>query len=271
MCFTASDDISTLDDVSINILNFLKHSECGKTFAVNNLRIVGGSTAIPNSWPSMAYVKFNYKATFLSPQGVKLTYTFSSSCGGTLITRNKVLTAAHCIPSSVIYNYNGHDYEGTVKPNSFYPTMESMFTIYLGLQDKTTIINNVVPPPAVVAKASKVVRVCCFYHYFYSEIFFAYTFHFKPQKHAFFNEKTYINDIALIYLTNDVTLSNSIQLACLPSNKSSTYPGTNKFAYAAGWGTLSYEGCLVIECIHMLRLHFHFSIVFLTQGQLLVN
>ena len=61
-------------------------------------------------------------------------------------------------------------------------------------------------------------------------------------KHAFFNEKTFINDIALIYLKNEVTLSNVIQIACLPSAKSNTYPSANTYAYAAGWGTLSYEG-----------------------------
>ena len=43
----------------------------------------------------------------------------------------------------------------------------------------------------------------------------------------------------MLYLTSDVTLNNYIQIACLPSATSSTFPGTNVFAYAAGWGLTS--------------------------------
>jgi hypothetical protein len=34
-----------------------------------------------------------------------------------------------------------------------------MFTIYLGLQDKSKIVNGIPPAPAIAAKASKVVKV----------------------------------------------------------------------------------------------------------------
>ena len=36
-----------------------------------------------------------------------------------------------------------------------------------------------------------------------------------------------------------VTLNNFIQLACLPTIQSTTYPGAGLSVYAAGWGLLS--------------------------------
>ncbi len=36
-----------------------------------------------------------------------------------------------------------------------------------------------------------------------------------------------------------MTLSDFIQIACLPNAQSSTFPGTNVFAYASGWGLTS--------------------------------
>ena len=136
-----------------------------------------------SSWPSIALVKFNYKASFRTPQGTTLTYSFSSSCGGTLIDRKRVLTAAHCIPSTVAYSFNGHDYEAPVKPNADYPTLESMFTVILGLQDKTKVFNNNVDPPAVAATASKIVKVLVGLTLFWNHIF---TSKFKHSKKSFF-------------------------------------------------------------------------------------
>ena len=46
-------------------------------------------------------------------------------------------------------------------------------------------------------------------------------------------------DIALLYLTNEVTLNNYIQTACLPTSSSTSYPGVNLDVYAAGWGFLN--------------------------------
>jgi len=50
-----------------------------------------------------------------------------------------VLTAAHCITTTISYSYNGASYETSVEPNSFYPTYGSMYKVYLGFQDISKI------------------------------------------------------------------------------------------------------------------------------------
>jgi hypothetical protein len=42
------------------------------------------------------------------------------------------MTAAHCVPTTFSYNYNGNIMNLPIKTNDFYPTMASMYTIYAG-------------------------------------------------------------------------------------------------------------------------------------------
>ncbi|KAF4018560.1 hypothetical protein G4228_010288 [Cervus hanglu yarkandensis] len=68
-------------------------SSCGVPIFQPNLsaRVVGGEDAIPHSWPwqiSLQYLKDD---------------TWRHTCGGTLITPNHVLTAAHCISNTLTY------------------------------------------------------------------------------------------------------------------------------------------------------------------------
>lgn len=62
-----------------------KQSSCGagpaKTLSLDDQRIVGGNNAIKNSWPGIVALKLNGR--FL--------------CGGSLISNDKILTAAHCL------------------------------------------------------------------------------------------------------------------------------------------------------------------------------
>ncbi len=57
------------------------------------MKIVGGVVANRGSWPSIAFVSWNYKASYTLPTGVTVIITTGSNCGGTLIARNRVLSA----------------------------------------------------------------------------------------------------------------------------------------------------------------------------------
>jgi len=59
----------------------------------NTLKIVGGSEATPHSWPSIAYLVFRYNFDLII-NGVTYTDYVEGNCGGTLISKNEILTAA---------------------------------------------------------------------------------------------------------------------------------------------------------------------------------
>lgn len=187
--------------------------ECGLTYETNNYnRIVGGSAAVESSWPSAALVIFSYSAT-INLDGTYYQISSSSMCGGTLIDKSTVLSAAHCIKSSIEYTHNGNSYTYNIQGNSNYPSLESTYTVYLGVQDRNTMSGA----------TAKSVR--------------------KIIKHASYDTVNTLNDIALFKLTSDVTLSNRIQVACLPE-ESENFPESEGItaSYAAGWGTLSSGG-----------------------------
>ena len=58
---------------------------CGLTYSTPNVRIVGGTEAVPNSWPSIAYIEFRYKKDLPIGNNQTKTFPFRSSCGGTLV------------------------------------------------------------------------------------------------------------------------------------------------------------------------------------------
>ncbi len=45
-----------------------------------------------------------------------------------------------------------------------------------------------------------------------------------------------LNDIAIIVLNMHAPLSSTIQLACLPTSQSSSYPSSGSSSWAVGWG-----------------------------------
>jgi hypothetical protein len=86
--------------------------------------------------PSIVFIQFDYKVNFKLP-GLNATaqVTHSGRCGGTLLDKSTILTAAHCLPKEITFSYQSQQYTVPVEPNEFYSSIESMYTIYLGLHD----------------------------------------------------------------------------------------------------------------------------------------
>ncbi|RNA16476.1 serine protease 27-like [Brachionus plicatilis] len=173
--------------------------ECGVTYSSS--KIVGGQNAGYSSWPSIVYIQFKYY--YLSSGN---TYSISTSCAGTLVNQDTVVTAAHC------YNTELQLSDGstlTVSPNSYHATYESMYTVYLGLYDKSDLSSGV----------SRSVK--------------SYTIHSN------YDDPNVLNDIAIIKLSSTVDLSEKIQVSCLPED-SDIYPENSDIdAYIVGWGKTS--------------------------------
>lgn len=114
--------------------------------------------AAPHSWPASAYIRINYKKDIQIGME-QFTETFSFACGGTLINRRTVLTAGHCIQSEVEFEYQGMTYKTPVVPNKYYPTLSSMYKVYLGFQDISKINSGFDTSPGIVVSVKSVYRV----------------------------------------------------------------------------------------------------------------
>lgn len=125
-----------------------------------------------------------------------------------MVNQDTVITAAHCYNTELQLN-DGSTL--TITLNSFHSTFESMYTVYLGLYDKSDLSSG-------VAKSVK-----------------SYTIH--PN----YDDLNILNDIAIIKLSSKVDLNDRIQVSCLPDEDSGTYPKSfNIAAYIVGWGKTSY-------------------------------
>ncbi|XP_038022712.1 chymotrypsin-like elastase family member 2A [Anas platyrhynchos] len=142
-------------------------------------RVVGGENAVPYSWPWQVSLQYQSSGKWYH------------TCGGTLIATNWVLTAAHCISSTLQYR------------------------VLLGKY-------NLAEEEAGSVTA-------------YPEKFVV---------HERWNSYNVANgyDIALIKLTKHVTLSDKIQLACLPA--AGNVLSSNTACYVTGWGRLQTNGAL---------------------------
>ena len=137
---------------SIHLLFFL---ECGVSDYPNNLKLLGGIDAVTSSWPYHALIVQNYKTNYTFPDNNSLVITKSFHCGGTLINRFTVLTSLTCSRTSFNYNYSGVTYTININVN------ESMFTVYLGLNDTQFLSGSglSVPYPGAKFDISEIIAV----------------------------------------------------------------------------------------------------------------
>ncbi|XP_070956371.1 chymotrypsin-like elastase family member 2A isoform X1 [Macaca nemestrina] len=153
---------------------------CGvPTYPPSVTRVVGGEEATPNSWPWQVSLQYTSNGKWYH------------TCGGSLITNNWVLTAAHCISSSRTYR------------------------VVLGRHNLD-----------IAESGSLAVRVS------------------KTVVHQNWNSNQVSKgyDIALLKLANPVSLTDKIQLACLPP--AGTILPNNYPCYVTGWGRLRTNGPL---------------------------
>ena len=145
--------------VKIKILYFIfLIQECGLVYVKPNARIIGGETAEPKSWPSLVLVEVMYKADVLIESSV-INVDVAFLCAGSLIDRTTLVTAAHCIIRDFVYQFNDNLYTIPVEPNKYYPTVESMFKVYVGVFNMSSVDLNVLTSTTVFHSVKRVIVV----------------------------------------------------------------------------------------------------------------
>ena len=123
--------------------------------------------------------------------------------------------------------------------NSYYPTIESMFKAYVGLQNRSQTNYTA---SFSLTKVIKVEHITCILFSLGKKkptSLSCYLSNLKNEKYDSLNE---LNDIAVLKLSEPVPLGMNVQLACLPQARSSTYPSVNTSVWAIGWGTNAFAG-----------------------------
>lgn len=76
--------------------------------------------ATPNSWPAQVLIVMYYIGVYVINGAIR-TIQHQNLCSGTLITPSVVMTAAHCISTTINYESQGIQLNLTVSPNWFFP------------------------------------------------------------------------------------------------------------------------------------------------------
>ena len=144
---------------SINIKSMIKISllkVCGDSSSMPNIKIVGGIPAIPNSWPAQILITITISGVYYIPSFGNYNVKQSYQCGGTLIDRATVLTAAHCILDTIDVQIGSRTYTINIL-NPFDPTQ---YTVYVGLNSIAFLNTGYSPPaPGVKIAVKSVIRV----------------------------------------------------------------------------------------------------------------
>lgn len=167
-----------------------KNQECGIPGVqprILNTRIMNGKEAVPNSWPW---------AVSIGLEGPR--DKVPHACGGTLINKRIVVTAAHCVIKNSIFTL-----VGSPVPYTKYNSIEKMMKIVIGVHDRSEMTEkNVYGVESVIM-------------------------------HERFDPITFKNDIAIIRLDRDVQTSYEIGFVCLGKLNQVQAGDT---VYAIGWG-----------------------------------
>lgn len=128
-----------------------------------DLRIVGGVSANPYSWPSQVMLVQTISGNYVFQKNgkiIKKRINEQYLCGGTLINSQTILTAGHCAGDTFLTEIDGENQEVSIQYNRKYPNLESTYTIYLGVYDVIFMkLGQNVPSPGIQVSVQKVIRV----------------------------------------------------------------------------------------------------------------
>lgn len=183
-----------------------KWNHCGQTYynpSINphNLkriskRIIGGEDAVKHSWPFLVSVR------------IKLNKS-EHQCGGTLITDQHILTAAHCI-----FPYLHLAYKLSLNTAEIF----SLIEVHVG-------INEHEKDPQSLTK---------------DHVYLVENFDFHENFN--FNEWILVNDIAIMKLKRKVNLNRpEVNVACLPTRSETDRIKVGENVVAIGWGAYAEE------------------------------
>ena len=89
-------------------------------------------------------------------------------CGGTIISNNSIVTSSSCIFDDVVnINLNGKPLTLKIEPNKYHKSLESMFRVYIGLHNISSISEYTDTDISVAVK--KIIKVCISFGYRFPE------------------------------------------------------------------------------------------------------
>lgn len=143
--------------------------ECGVTQPLNNSDtydytkdMTGDGQAIETySYPATVLVSFSYSTSITINNNTYLP-SFIAACFGTLINRRTVMTAASCLPSSLPFSPSGYGNDSINIPvvlDDFYPDLQSIYSVYVGVNKYISSGSDVTPTQLVTIDS--VILVSC--------------------------------------------------------------------------------------------------------------